>query len=377
MKLGDWAVHASKQVSYRVTEVIDLLAPGNDALAEAARLTPGTGRLVVVDENVLALHGERIRAYFHDRRVPARLLGLPGGEETKTLSWIERIVRAADSVGTARRDPIVAIGGGVVTDVAGLAASLYRRGTPYVRVPTTLIGQVDAAVGAKTAVNLHGAKNRLGSYHAADHTLLDRGFLATLADRHIGNGLAEIVKMAVIRDAVLFELLESDVEALMRHRFGDPAGQRVMHRAITGMLAELEPNLWEHDLRRAVDFGHTIGPAVEMAASPSLLHGEAVSIDMAVSCALAVERGLQTRTDALRVLNLLRRCGLPVQHPLCAAPFLWDALVEATRHRGGRQNAPVPMGIGECVFVDDLTEQDLRHSGAVLRQLVDEAGIQA
>ncbi|KJK51718.1 2-epi-5-epi-valiolone synthase [Lentzea aerocolonigenes] len=378
MKLGDWTVRAVREVSYRVTEVVDLLAPGNDALAEAARCSPGSRRLVLVDENVLSLRGEEIRAYFTDRRVVPVVVGVPGGEATKTLRWVEKIGLAADSAGLDRRDPIVAVGGGVLTDVAGLAASLYRRGTPYVRVPTTLIGQVDAAVGAKTGINLHGGKNRLGSYHPADHTLLDRGFLATLPQRHVANGLAEIVKMAVIRDAVLFGLLDAEVEDLARIRLSGETGQRVMHRAITGMLAELEVNLWEHDLRRVVDFGHTISPAVEMAADPVLLHGEAVSIDMALSCVLAAGRGLLGHADTARVLTLLRRAGLPVWNPVCDLGFLWSAVEDSVRHRGGRQSIPLPSGIGTCVFVDDVTEDELRVCVSELHRLAGtEAGIPA
>jgi 3-dehydroquinate synthase len=377
MSFGDWTVRATRQVSYRVTEVTDLLAPDNDALAEAVRLSAGTCRLVLVDENVLALRGTEIEDYFRARNASVQVLGMPGGEENKTLTWVEEIVLAADSVGMSRRDPIIAIGGGVVTDVAGTAASLYRRGTPYVRVPTTLIGQIDAAIGAKTAVNVHGTKNKLGAYHPADHTLVDRSFLKTLGERHIRNGLAEIVKMALIRDEFLFELLDAEIEQLVRCRLDGVAGQRVVHRAITGMLEELQPNLWEHDLRRVVDFGHTLSPAVEMATQPGLLHGEAVSIDMAISCALAVDRGTLARADAVRVLNLLRRTGLPVWHPVCEVPFLWSALGESVRHRDGAQNFPLPQGIGGCTFVNDLTEADLARSVSLLHRMLDSAGIMA
>lgn len=305
------------------------------------------------------------------------VLALPGGERTKALVSVERIAEAADSVALSRRDPIVAIGGGVLTDLVGLAAGLYRRGTPYVRIPTTLIGLVDAAIGVKTAVNFHGHKNRLGSFHAASDTLLDRRFLRTLSTRHITNGLAEIVKMGVIADAELFDLLDAHAERLVDGRLDGPEGQRVIRLAVGSMLAELEPNLWEQDLQRAVDFGHTFSPALEMAAQPGMLHGEAVSVDMALSCALAVGRGLQGADEALRVLALLRRVGLPVRHELCEVPFLQDALQESTRHRGGEQNLPLPIGIGKCSFAVGVAEAELRRASALLHRLLDEAGAAA
>ncbi|MEK9522550.1 iron-containing alcohol dehydrogenase [Streptomyces sp. adm13(2018)] len=370
MSLGQWTVHAHQSVSYRVAEAPGLLAPTDGALARAARLTPGTRRLVVIDERVLALHGDRIHAYFRAREAVPHVLALSGGESGKELAAVERVVRAADAVGLDRRDPIVAIGGGVLTDLVGLAASLYRRGTPFVRVPTTLVGMIDAAVGAKTAVNAHGHKNRLGTYHPAADTLVDRSFLRTLGPRHIRNGVAEIVKMAVIDDPVLFDLLDAHAETLVDTRMAGPEGGEVMRRAITAMLAHLEPNLWEKDLCRAVDFGHTFGPALEMVLQPALLHGEAVSLDMALSCAISVDQGLLSPADAVRVLRLLERIGLPVRHERCTPVFLAEALAESTRHRDGHQHLPLPAGIGKCVFAEDLTPDGLARAVELLDRLL-------
>ncbi|KOG91674.1 sedoheptulose 7-phosphate cyclase [Streptomyces varsoviensis] len=363
-----WTVRSTQDVTYRVQQSESVFDPANDALASVAGLGRGSRRLVIVDRNVDRLYGEAIRAYFAawtDTR--PTFLVLEPDEAAKTSDALLLITRAAVRAGINRRsDPIVAIGGGVVTDLAGLAASLYRRGTPFVRIPTTLIGLVDASVGAKTAINFDGHKNRLGTYFPAAHTLLDRTLLTTLPARHIRNGLAEIIKMAVMKDAALFSLVEDEADALVTRRFDTPHAPEIIERSVTGMLEELEPNLWEHELKRLVDFGHTFSPVIEMHAAPELLHGEAVSIDMAFSCALAHENGLLGHEETLRVLRLLHRTGLPIRHAVCDLDLLRRGLDDATGHRDGHQHVPLPTGIGEATFVEDITTEDLKRAMAFL-----------
>ncbi|AEV87135.1 3-dehydroquinate synthase [Actinoplanes sp. SE50] len=253
-----------------------------------------------------------------------------------------------------------------MTDTVGLAASLYRRGTPYVRIPTTLVGMIDAAIGAKTGINVGEHKNRLGTYYPATNTLVDPQFLRTLPARHVRNGMAEIIKMAIVKEPVLFKLLESDPEGLIAAQLVSDDGQEIMNRAITSMLEELEPNLWENELRRLVDFGHTFSPRLEMCAKPPLLHGEAVAIDMALCCALAYGRGLISATDVKRILNLLHRYSLPITHPTCDVDLLQEGLEESTRHRNGNQYCPLPVGIGAAEFVEGVTNAELARAGELL-----------
>jgi 3-dehydroquinate synthase len=286
------------------------------------------------------------------------------------------VVNGLDSFGISRRhEPIIGIGGGVVLDIVGLASSLYRRGTPYIRVPTSLIGLVDAGVGIKTGVNFGCHKNRLGSYFASTVALLDRGFLSTIDDRHISNGLAEILKIALIKDARLFELLEEYAELLLTERLtgqtltGDVVARDVFSRAVGGMLEELEPNLWEKQLERLVDYGHSFSPTLEMRALPALLHGEAVSVDMALTTVLAAERGLVSKQDRTRIFDLMRRLRLPIWHPLLEPGLLENALRETIRHRDGSQRMPIPVGIGAACFLNDLTVAELARAAEILREL--------
>lgn len=183
-----WQVNAVKPVSYEIRMCEDAFDPADEALLEPASVTGGDRRrFVVIDAHVERLHGERIRAYLDHHRVDYRMHVVEVDETLKELATLEDIVRALDAFSIdRRREPLIAIGGGVLMDIVGLVASLYRRGTPVVRVPTTLIGLVDAGVGVKTGVNFNGHKNRLGTYFPASLTLLDRSFLATVdRRRHI------------------------------------------------------------------------------------------------------------------------------------------------------------------------------------------------
>ncbi|AIG79913.1 Hypothetical protein AJAP_35530 [Amycolatopsis japonica] len=373
-----WRVEAQLPVDYEVRLTTGVLDPSNPALLDAGTLVRAERlrRFVVVDAEVYAIYGDNVRKYLEHHNVEYSLCVLPVSEETKTMESVFTVVNDLDSFGISRRnEPIIAIGGGVVLDIVGLVGSLYRRGTPYVRVPTSLIGLVDAGVGIKTGVNHGDHKNRLGSYFAPTVALLDRDFLATLDGRHISNGLAEILKIALIKDARLFQLLEDHAELLLAERLtgqtqtGDLVAGEVFSRAVGGMLEELQPNLWEKQLERVVDYGHSFSPTLEMRALPALLHGEAVTIDMALTTVLAEARGLVSTVDRERIFRLMRRLRLPVWHPLMEAELLEHALRETVRHRDGLQRMPIPVGIGAACFLNDLTAAELAHAAENLRTL--------
>lgn len=251
-----------------------------------------------------------------------------------------------------------------------MAASLYRRSTPYIRVPTTLMGIVDAGIGAKTGVNYSTHKNRLGAYFPPEAVFLDRTFLTTLEPRELCNGLAEILKIALVKDQRLFELLEEHGDRLIEERLQvSQAAEEVLRRSIHGMLEELQPNLWEEQLERLVDFGHTFSPTLEMRALPSLLHGEAVTIDMALSTALSLVRGLITEVEANRILATMRTLRLPTDHELCSPELMWQAVEEAVDHRDGLQRIPLPVSIGAVTFVNDVQQAEMSDAAAVLADL--------
>lgn len=379
-----WTVKATEPVCYEVELVDNLFDLHNPRLLADAEPAQGRVRRAVVTDTVVdELYGARIRRYLEHHGVEYTFCVLPSGETHKTWDHALTIAETLDAFGVdRRREPVIAVGGGVLLDLVGFTASTYRRGTPYIRVPTTLIGLVDAGVGVKTGFNFNGHKNRLGTYFAADRNLLDRGFLATLDERHISNGLAEILKIALIKDHRLFALLERCGSALVDTRMqppgdadhGDPALE-AMRSAIHGMLEELQPNLREHRLERVVDYGHTFSPKIEMDALPELLHGEAVCVDMALTTVLAEARGLVSAEQRERVLSVMRALRLPVWHPLCAPEVLVPALADTVRHRNGLQRLPLPAGIGSAVFVNDVSDGELAAAARRLASLATPAPV--
>ncbi len=380
-----WTVEAVKQVRYQVVEANGLFRPENDRLLTAcpdAQIRRGDRRLVVIDHSVDRLHGDTIRAYFDHHDIAATVVPLQAHEAAKQWDSVTRVVDVMNAFGIdRRREPVLAIGGGVLTDVVGFAASLYRRGTPYVRIPTTLIGLVDAGVGVKTGVNYGTGKNRLGTYAPATATFLDRTFLRTVDARHLSNGLAEILKVALVKSAELFDVLETAGRAVRDDRFQgsttelESAATVIIAEAIHLMLEELQPNLWESTLERCVDYGHTFSPTVEMHALPALLHGEAVNVDMALTTAIGRLRGDVTEADAERIYRVMEDLDLPLWDPSLDAPdLLVDALTDTVRHRDGQQRLPLPVGIGQHRFVNDVTPEEIRRALFALRQRAGAAG---
>jgi 3-dehydroquinate synthetase/predicted NBD/HSP70 family sugar kinase len=356
-----WSVRASLPIEYRVEVVDDLLEPGNPAIVNSQRRPSGLRRrLVVVDRSVQERYGDRLRRYFDSCCDEFALMPLDATETRKDAGAVARLLRTFDGFNLLRRsEPVVAVGGGVLLDVVGFAASIYRRGTPYIRVPTTLVAMIDAGVGVKTGVNFRGSKNRIGTYFPPIASLIDRSFLRTLPSRHLRSGMAEVVKMAIACDSTLFDLVESHGATLVAERFQSDLGEEVIRRAVTEMLDELEPNLWEHTLERAVDLGHTFSPVLEASPQGGLLHGEAVALDLALSSVIARNRGLLRPDELDRILGVIRTLGLPVHDSLITMPLLLRGLKNATLHRDGAQRLPVPTSIGMVTWLNDVTASEI------------------
>jgi len=323
------------------------------------------------------LYGARVRAYFEARGVEYEILVLPMVEENKSMELTLQVAKKMKEFNIDRRtEPVLAIGGGVCLDVVGLAGAMFRRRTPYIRVPTTALSYVDASVGAKNGVNFAGSKNRLGTYVPPAAALLDACFFETQERREVANGIAEMAKMAIMKSEELFCLLEEHAPRLVKDKFmpsgkGDGAPSRVLQLSIETMLEELAPNLWEHSLERLVDFGHSVGQDLEMAAlgtEHELMHGESVTVDMALMTCLSWKLGLISVDVRDRTLNMLRRCELPVWSPL----FTYELFAEATANRVKNsmgQKFPLATGVGKAKIVNNVSDEDLKAAHQLWQEL--------
>jgi len=290
-------------------------------------------------------------------------LTLPGGEAVKSLTRLDEIYHWLASCNVTREHTIVGIGGGTILDLVGLAAATWKRGVNFIALPTTLLAMVDAALGGKTAINTAGLKNPVGAFHPASGILADCGFLSTLPLSAWRDGMAEMIKTALIGDPRLFAHLHHS-----RHRLAEVLGQGDSTAPITGILGALPWTEWisqaayvkadvvnrdfrELGPRRALNLGHTLGHAVEAWSQDTdspLSHGEAVSIGMAVVFRVAAERGTCPVPTAVQVIELLEACGLPVSCPCPPVDVLKGLLSgdkKATASAGVRWVLPQKVGL--------------------------------
>ncbi|MGB6298426.1 MAG: sedoheptulose 7-phosphate cyclase [Rivularia sp. (in: cyanobacteria)] len=368
-------VEAYEKIEYSLVYVDGIFDINNPQLAECYEKF---GRcLAVVDSNVYKHFSNKMQQYFEHYDIDLTPFPITITEPNKTIQSFEKIIDAFADFKLVRKEPVLVIGGGLVTDVAGFACSAYRRSSNYIRIPTTLIGLVDASIAIKVAVNHKKLKNRLGAYHASSRVFLDFSFLGTLPTDQVRNGMAELVKIAVVGHKEVFELLEEYGEELLRTHFGNidatPEIKEVAHRltylAIKKMLEYEVPNLHELELDRVIAYGHSWSPTLELAPRVPIFHGHAVNIDMALSATIAARRGYITPEDRDRILGTMSRIGLSLDHPLLEAELLWEATESISLTRDGKQRAAMPKPIGECFFANDLTPEELTEALASHKEI--------
>ncbi len=331
--------------SYDVVIMPGLLDSSSRTLAGCVGERPA---LLVVDRNVDALYGEQLRACVAELPGPAKLHVAEMTEQAKDVTAVLEICRAAQRMGLRRRDQLVAV-----------AASLIRRGMPYICIPTTLVGQVDAGIGLKGGVNFGGAKNYLGCFTPPSRVLIDPEFLRTLPVRELRAGLAEMIKIALVLDDTLFDSLRAVGPQLLRSGFTAPAGAgaELIERSVALMLVELSLDCFEQGtLERLVDFGHTFSGRLEEVSRYELRHGEAVALDIALACAIGVELGLFSEDGLAEVLCTLAVLGLPTYTPMCTLDVVLEAMSATVAHRDGALNLVVPTAVGKATVVRDVAD---------------------
>jgi 3-dehydroquinate synthase len=318
---------------------------------------------VITDETVNALYGTLLLRALRGSGTDVLLQSVPGGEASKNLAQATRLWEWLASSPIARRDVVVAFGGGVVCDLGGWVASGYMRGLPYVNLPTTLLAMVDGAIGGKVAVNHPVAKNLLGAFYQPAGVVANVGFLRSLERRQLRAGLAECIKKAMIASPDYLAFIEDHADALLACEL-EPL-ERLVGCAAAIKTALIERDPYELDLRRPLNFGHTIGHPVETVTGYGpLLHGEAVAFGMVVESRIAASRGLVVAEHLDRLLELLRRCRLPTTADEVPVKVTADDIVAATEKvrliRAGSLRVVLPVEPGETVIADDVTPDEVR-----------------
>ncbi|MGH8214846.1 MAG: 3-dehydroquinate synthase [Rhodanobacteraceae bacterium] len=344
---------------YRISIGTGLLDDGA-AWRDAIR---GVHVLVVSDEHVAPLYAQRLRealVWASGQPVQVETLVLPAGEAHKDLAAAAKVLDALAKLGATRDACVLALGGGVVGDIAGFAAACWMRGVDFVQVPTTLLAMVDSSVGGKTGVDHPAGKNLIGAFHQPRAVIADLDTLATLPDRELRAGLAEVIKTACIGDADFFAWLEGHADELLT-RDVDAIGHAIATccRFKAGVVARDEREAGE---RALLNFGHTFGHALEAEAGyGTLLHGEAIAVGMVLAARLSATLGMAEPADTQRLAGLLRRCGLPVVPPPGLAA---DALLARMRldkkNRAGSLRLILWRGVGRAEIVEGVGDDAIR-----------------
>ncbi len=342
-----------------------LIGPGLTAASGAllAALHPGARAMVVTDEAVAPLHLPSVMDGLSGGGVAARHVVVPAGEQAKSWPVLEEVVDAILAARLERGDVVVALGGGVVGDLAGFAAAIARRGMPFVQMPTTLLAQVDSSVGGKTGINTPHGKNLVGAFHQPGLVIADIDHLATLPARQMRAGYAEVAKYAFIGDRDLFDWLERRREEIFAL---GPAVATAVARSCEAKAKVVAADEREAGERALLNLGHTFGHALEAEAGygETLVHGEAVAIGMAMAFRYSVRRGLCPPRDAALAVAHLREAGLPTRvADVAGLETSADRLLEAMRQdkktERGRLRLVLVRGIGRAFVTADVDVRDL------------------
>lgn len=307
--------------------------------------------VIITDSTVAHLYGEKLLKGFKRQDLKAHLIPFPAGEEHKNRETKAMLEDEMLRLKMGRDSAVIALGGGVVGDVAGFVAATYNRGIPYVQVPTTLVACVDSSIGGKTAVDTPYGKNLIGAFHQPKGVYIDVRTLGTLPESEIREGLAEVIKYGVIRDEELFGFLEENVTLVFS--FDTDVLTHIIKRSceIKGRIVELDEK--ESNLRKILNFGHTIGHAVESLSDYRVSHGRAISIGMVAEGKIALEMGLWKRGEFNRLTSLLKKAGLPTEFP---SSLNVDRIIETMKldkkARSGKIEMVLPKRLGDMAEID-------------------------
>lgn len=330
--------------------------PGSLANLGEMLLSRGLGgsSMVVADDNVAPLYAEQVVESLRSAGISPHFVAIPAGEEHKTLETAADLWQAFTQARLERGSTVVALGGGVVGDLAGFAAATYLRGIAWVAVPTSLLAMVDASLGGKTGLDLPGGKNLVGAFHAPRLVLVDPLVLQTLPEDELRSGMAEVVKHGVIADPILFAACAggwSEVQASL---------EEIVRRAVGVKASVIQADPYEQGLRACLNLGHTLGHGLEYASGYRMRHGEAVSIGMVAAARLAARIGMTSQDLSVEIRKVLHGLGLPTEIPADLDRSKIETAMRLDKKRsGGRVRFVLPVRIGEVrtgIEIEDIRQ---------------------
>lgn len=314
--------------------------------------------MLVSNPTVFPLYGQKAVESLENAGFKVHVALMPDGEVYKNMEEALKILDEGLAFGLERGSTVVALGGGVVGDLAGFIAAIYQRGISYVQVPTTLLAQVDSSVGGKVAVNHPRGKNLIGAFHQPLLVIVDIDALATLDDREYRSGLAEVFKYGVVCDKVLFEYLEDHVDQILQ-RNSKCLAHIIYHSCcIKGAIVAEDER--EEGLRAVLNLGHTFGHAIEQLTSYNVYrHGEAVAMGTMAAINLAVDKGLIKASEAERAWQLYHRAGIPIIFPDLDPAKVYNAMLKDKKVVNGRLRLVLPREIGNFIITDDSSKDQI------------------
>ncbi len=333
---------------------------GRDLLGKAElyqQHIPGRQVMVISNETVAPLYLKQLLAAL--KGFQARSIILPDGEQFKTLTIWNQIFDALLTHHFDRRCTILALGGGVIGDMAGFAAAAYQRGVHFIQIPTTLLAQVDSSVGGKTGLNHAQGKNMIGAFHQPRCVIADTDTLNTLEDRQLAAGIAEVIKYGLISDADFFLWLEQNLDALLNREIH--ALSYAIERSCQNKARIVAADELEAGQRALLNLGHTFGHAIETGVGyGDWLHGEGVGAGICMAATLSHKLGWLTDREKGRIVEIIKRTGLPVEPPPQLTPERFKALMSVDKKvLDGRLRLVLPQGIGKSVITDSFSQNDL------------------
>lgn len=314
--------------------------------------------LIAVDKNVFDLYEKQIENFFKQIHCNYIIFLLNAFEQNKTMETVLEICQKAKDFQMKRDSIFIGIGGGITLDILGFAAFMFRRKTRYIRIPTTLVGLIDAGVGVKVGINFNNAKNLLGGYYAPIATFNDQTFLKTISIPNIRSGLYEIVKMGLINNKQLFQLTQKYHKDFLKKNFNANT-DKIIRLSALSMMKELDSNLHEHELKRSIDLGHTFSTYIEESSNYNINHGEAVGLDVLISSFIASKRGILSKEEFNQVFKLISSIGFSKRYKLPSLESFHKSLDLVRNHRAGDLNLVLPYRIGSCVFTNDCSIVEL------------------